>query len=90
MANQEHEGHQHDHEPIHDQGQGLRHADDRGHGSKADEAGGSHRFHRASGSHEGDDPHDHDPDDSPTTSGGGSQGGGGGSHSGGRGGTGHG
>lgn len=45
-------GHQHDHEPVHDQGQGHAGRGSGHAGSKADEEqGGGRRDHRASGSH---------------------------------------
>ena len=50
----EHSGHQHDHEPVHDQGQGHAGRGSGHAGSKADEnQGGGRREHRAGGSHSG-------------------------------------
>ena len=75
-------GHQHDHEPIHDQGQGQAEKGQAGPGRKADEAGGGGRQHTASGRHESNGPGaapDVARDSSAGTSGGGSGGSSGGS-----------
>src|SRR5437868_14017842 len=78
-------GHQHEKEPVHDQGKG--HSDKGLHGEHAggkdQEAGGGRREHRATGSHDTNITGTHDHDSSSHTSGGGSSGGGDGSHGGG-------
>jgi uncharacterized membrane protein YgcG len=76
-------GHQHDKEPVHDQGKGHSHKGGEHAGDKDDQAGGGRREHRASGSHESNISGTHNHDSSSSTSGGGSSGGGGGSHGGG-------